>query len=154
MPREAMIPIMPFHTILKHNFCLILLFLGRSPNLHTKSKWLNMERIARGSAQMLTCSSSAAAASTSQLGGHSEGQTTTTSPSALLLTFRFLEETNCPGTTGILFRAANWCSRLLPSPIFFAGKCKILIFILYRPWCWLQQCLITFQKKGKMWQCG
>lgn len=69
-----------------------------------------MERIARGSAQMLTRSSSAPAASTSQLGGHSEGKNNHHLP---LLTFRFLEETNCPGTTGLLFRAASKCHTAL-----------------------------------------
>lgn len=74
-----MIPVMPFHTILKKNFCFIPLFLGRSPNLYTKSKRLNMARTARGSAQMLACCSSAPAASTRQLRDRSEGQTPTTS---------------------------------------------------------------------------
>lgn len=74
-----MIPVMPFHTILKKNFCFIPLFLGRSPNLHPKSKRLNMARTARGSAQMSACCSSAPAASTRQLQDRSEGQTPTTS---------------------------------------------------------------------------
>lgn len=74
-----MIPIMPFHSILLDNFRFIPLFVGRGPNLRTQSKRLNMERTARGSAQMLACCSSAPAARTSQLGDRTEGQTPTSS---------------------------------------------------------------------------
>lgn len=72
LPEEEIIPIMPFLTVLLDNFRFIPLFLGRGPNLRTQSKRLNMERTARGSAQMFACCSSAPAASTSQLGGRAD----------------------------------------------------------------------------------
>lgn len=142
LPQEEMIPIMPFHTILLDNFRFIPLFVGRGPNLRTQSKRLNMERPARGSAQMLACCSSAPAASTGQLGDHTEGQTPTTSLLALPLTFSFLAETNLPGTTGVPFRAAKQAPQSLswgscPVPYSLLAN-ETPIIILSRPCCWLR----------------
>lgn len=131
LTQEEMIPNMPFHTILLDNFRFILLFVGRGPNPRTQSsEMLNMERTARGSAQMLACCSSAPAASTSQLGDHTYWQTSTTSlpPPALLLTFSFLSEREKPSwdhRSPVKSRqpgATETELGLLPSPIFIAGK--------------------------------
>jgi len=71
------IPNMPFHAILLDNFRCNPLFRGLISV--PKANRLNMERSARGSAQMLDCCGSAPAASTSQLRDWTVGQTTTTS---------------------------------------------------------------------------
>ncbi len=74
-----MIPVMPFHTILLDNFRFIVCLWAEVLISVPKAKGLNMEKTARGSAQMLSCCSSAPAAHTSQLKDRAEEHSPTTS---------------------------------------------------------------------------
>lgn len=136
-----MIPIMPFHTILKNNFCFIPLFLGKSPNLHTKSKGLNMAGSARGPAQMLAYSSSAPAASTRQLRDRSEGQTPTTSsllflwPSASSKRDEPSWDSRSPFQPALQSLAWGSC----PGPYSLLENKGHPSFSLARPWCCLKR---------------